>query len=127
MQQEGQRARERAKRQAASDVTPKRKADLGDLITLGNVQLLREKPTKTEKRVKTGLNKVLGYALWERGLIAQTTSTTTTTTTSRKGKRSKRVGEQERKQPQFAKPLSSKGADYLTKTAGGKSQKDLHL
>ncbi|KAE8836854.1 hypothetical protein PTNB73_07759 [Pyrenophora teres f. teres] len=121
MHQEGQRARERAKRQPAPDVSAKRKADLGDLITLGNVELRREKVTKTEKRVKTGLNKVIGYALWERGLTAQTIPTPRT-----KGKKSRGVGEQGGKQAEFAKPLSSKGAAYLAKTARGKSQ-DLNL
>jgi hypothetical protein len=38
------------------------------LITLGNVELRRVKPTKTEKRSNTGMQKVVEYALWERGL-----------------------------------------------------------
>jgi hypothetical protein len=65
---EGQKARERAKQQAASETATKRRADLGDLINLGNVEIRRVKPTKTEKRSKTGQDKVVSYALWERGL-----------------------------------------------------------
>ncbi|KAF7566700.1 Ribosomal-L50 domain containing protein [Pyrenophora tritici-repentis] len=118
MLQEGQRARQRAKRQPASDVSSKRKADLGDLITLGNVELRREKPTKTEKRVTTGLQKVIGYALWERGLASRSRITTPST----KGKKTRRVAREGGKQPQFVKALSSKGAAYLAKTAEGKSQ-----
>ena len=38
------------------------------MLTLGNVKLQKHKPTKTEKRTKTGMEKVVQYALWERGL-----------------------------------------------------------
>jgi hypothetical protein len=38
------------------------------LINLGNVEIRRVKPTKVEKRSKTGQDKVISYALWERGL-----------------------------------------------------------
>lgn len=65
---EGQEARRKAKQQEAGQVSPRRKADLGDLIRLGNVELRRAKPTKTEKRIDTGMQKVLRYALWERKL-----------------------------------------------------------
>ncbi|RMZ71761.1 Actin arp-6 [Pyrenophora seminiperda CCB06] len=126
MHQEGQRARIRAKREplSDSDAKPKRKADLGDLLTLGNVQLLRSKPTKLDKRTKTGLTKVIGYALWERKLTPQ--PLLTSSTTKIKGKKTKRVVLQPgRKLPQFAKPLSGKGADYLASVSGSKAQKDL--
>lgn len=46
----------------------KKRPDLGDLLTLGNVELRKSKPTATEKRTKTGMEKVVQYALWERGL-----------------------------------------------------------
>lgn len=67
---EGQYLREKAKTQVtASDVLhQKKKADLGDLLTLGNVELKKSKPTLTDKRTKTGMEKVVQYALWERGL-----------------------------------------------------------
>ncbi|KAJ4342250.1 hypothetical protein N0V87_001236 [Didymella glomerata] len=66
---EGQIIREKAKTQIlSSDVAAKKHADLGDLLTLGNVELKKHKPTKTEKRTKTGMEKVVQYALWERGL-----------------------------------------------------------
>jgi hypothetical protein len=66
MQMEGREARERASRIDA--LATKKKADLGDLINLGNVELRSSKPTKVEKRSKTGMDKVLSYALYERGL-----------------------------------------------------------
>ncbi|KAF3036169.1 hypothetical protein E8E12_003911 [Didymella heteroderae] len=66
---EGQIIREKAKTQILpSDVAAKKRADLGDLLTLGNVELRKSKPTKAEKRTKTGMEKVVQYALWERGL-----------------------------------------------------------
>lgn len=67
---EGQYLREKVKTQIiASDLQiQKRKADLGDLLTMGNVELKRSRPTMTEKRTKTGMEKVVQYALWERGL-----------------------------------------------------------
>jgi hypothetical protein len=64
---EGEKARRKAKQQA-TQLSPRRKADLGDLIRLGNVELRRVKPTKTEKRERTGMQKVVNYALWERKL-----------------------------------------------------------
>lgn len=68
---EGQYIREKAKTQITpSDVlvNQKKKADLGDLLTLGNVELKKSKPTMTDRRTKTGMEKVVQYALWERGL-----------------------------------------------------------
>lgn len=66
---EGQHLREKAKQQPTIDASAKKmRANLGDLIHLGNVELKRAKPTMTEKRTKTGMEKVVQYALWERGL-----------------------------------------------------------
>ncbi|KAF1351573.1 hypothetical protein EJ07DRAFT_137371 [Lizonia empirigonia] len=67
---EGQHLRAQAKQHSTStSAAPTRpRANLGDLIHLGNVELRRSKPTLTEKRTKTGLEKVVQYALWERGL-----------------------------------------------------------
>lgn len=108
---EGQKAREKAKQQVASAVEKKRKADLGDLINMGNVELRRVKPTRAEKRSKTGLDKVVNYALWERGL-----STGVPLRTVKKGRRKVRtVVGLSRKRTEFSKPLSSKGADFLAK------------
>jgi hypothetical protein len=110
---EGQKARERAKQQQAtteSSASTKRKADLGDLINLGNVELRRVKPTKTEKRTKAGLDKVVQYALWERGLGNGMPSTS-----AKKGKRKSRSVGQGRTRSVFGKPMSSKGAGFLAK------------
>ena len=65
---EAEKAQERVKRQAIAQAAPGRKADLRDLINLGNVELRRRKANKTEKRTKIGQEKVINYALWERGL-----------------------------------------------------------
>lgn len=110
---EGQKARERAKQQATSDAAAKRRADLGDLINLGNVELRRVKPTKIEKRSKTGQDKVISYALWERGLGSGIPA---------------RLGQIKQKKLQGAKnaqsergtvnPLTSKAADFLLKKSG---------
>ncbi|KAJ4376421.1 hypothetical protein N0V83_001705 [Neocucurbitaria cava] len=110
---EGQRARERAKQQqSAPEVPSRRRADLGDLINLGNVELRRVKPTKTEQRTKTGLDKVVQYALWERGLLddGNTPKTAASYTKSKS-----RVVEGTRQAPEFGKPMSSKGANFLAK------------
>ncbi|EMD85416.1 hypothetical protein COCC4DRAFT_208038 [Bipolaris maydis ATCC 48331] len=108
---EGQKAREKAKREAESAAEKKRKADLGDLINLGNVELRRVKATKPEKRSKIGLDKVVHYALWERGL-----GTGMPLRSVKKGKRKARaVVGLSRKRAEFSKPLSSKGADFLAK------------
>jgi hypothetical protein len=49
----------------------KKKADLGDLLVLGNVEMHRSRPTKRDERVKIGQEKVVEYALWERGLTTK--------------------------------------------------------
>ncbi|KAH6616686.1 actin-domain-containing protein [Boeremia exigua] len=58
---EGQYIREKAKNQITTldHSSQKKKADLGDLLMLGNVELRKSKPTKTEKRTKTGMEKVV--------------------------------------------------------------------
>jgi actin-related protein 6 len=95
---EGQRAREVAKQNTLVDASPKKqRANVGDLIHLGNVELRRTKPTLTEKRVKTGMEKVVQYALWERGLDT-------------KGK--KGVGRPKRNVP-VGTPLSMRAAKFL--------------
>lgn len=66
---EGGKARVRAKQQASTQASSRRRADLGDLIRLGNVELRRVKANLKEKRTKTGLQKVYTYALHERGLL----------------------------------------------------------
>ncbi|KAF1948071.1 hypothetical protein EJ02DRAFT_429807 [Clathrospora elynae] len=121
MHVEGQRARENAKKHAPSLAsatttrpTPsaaKRKPDLGDLINLGNVSLRRVKPTKAEKRTSTGLDKVVQYALWERGL-----GTGVPSRLGNKGKRVARVGKGVAgKERVFEKVMSSRGANFLAK------------
>ena len=64
----GQKARERAKKQVDRNATARRKINLGDLIQLGNVELRRVRPTKKDVRGEIGLQKVVQYALKERGL-----------------------------------------------------------
>lgn len=66
---EGQKARERAKQRPDQELSAKKRADLGDLIKLGNVEIRNVKPTKQELRDKIGLGKVIRYALLERGLV----------------------------------------------------------
>ncbi|KAI4655443.1 hypothetical protein J4E93_000155 [Alternaria ventricosa] len=110
---EGQKARERAKQQATSDAEAKRRADLGDLINMGNVELRRVKPTKVEKRSKTGQDKVISYALWERGLGSGIPA---------------RLGQMKQKNRRGVKkaqpergtvtPLTSKAASFLLKNGG---------
>jgi hypothetical protein len=84
-----------------------RKADLGDLVHLGNVQLRRTKPTKTDKRIKTGLEKKVQYALHERGLRVPQRN--------RSQMRKKTIVEGTRDVPEFGKALSSRAANYATK------------
>lgn len=63
--------KQHAPQQVSFQPSPRRKADLGDLIKLGNVSLLRKKPTDNELRTKTGMKKVIDFALLERGLDRQ--------------------------------------------------------
>ncbi|KAF2133636.1 actin-domain-containing protein [Dothidotthia symphoricarpi CBS 119687] len=68
---EGQKRRERAKSTSTSPLSkPTRptKPDLGALLTMGNVALHRTRPTAADKRKSYGLDKVVDYAFWERGL-----------------------------------------------------------
>jgi hypothetical protein len=72
------------------------------------VELRRVKATKTEKRTQTGMNKVVQYALWERGLGrglgARSRSKKKKTADAREGTRDV---------PEFGRPLSSKSASRL--------------
>jgi hypothetical protein len=116
---EGQKARERTKQQAPTQAASRHKADLGDLIKLGNVELRRVKANKTEKRTKIGQNKVIDYALWERGLgrnqspqqperVAEHSLGLTLGVP-------KNVVEGTRTVPTFGKPLSSREVNVLVK------------
>jgi actin-related protein 6 len=108
---EGQKARERAKKlqtTSTPDTTaPRRRADLGDLINLGNVELRRVKPTKTEKRTKSGQQKVIQYALQERGLGGAFSSS------MRRSKGKKKAMQELSMKTDFGKALSAKGVKYL--------------
>jgi hypothetical protein len=66
--QQGQKARHLAKKKGTAQGTARRRADLGDLISLGNVAIRPSKPTELDLNRKKGLQKVITYALWERGL-----------------------------------------------------------
>jgi actin-related protein 6 len=111
---EGQKARERAKQREVVAGSSKSRADLGDLITLGNVQLHRVKPDKIEQRTKTGIEKVIHYALWERGL-APSTPQKSRRTSSSKSRKGPRVLEGTRQIPEFGKPVPSKIVAKLVK------------
>lgn len=80
---------------------PKKKADLGDLLVLGNVEMHRSRPTKKDERVKIGLEKVVEYALWERGLA------------TKEGRKNKK----KRVDVPIGMPLSEKSAKFLVKKA----------
>jgi hypothetical protein len=108
---EGANARRRAKR--SDDPNPsrsQRRADLGDLITAGNVQLRKNRPTKMEIRTKTGQAKSITRALRERGLLANSELDT-----RRDSPLKDKIGliEGTRDIPDFGKPLSSKSVNYL--------------
>lgn len=106
LHREGQRAREKLKQQGT---TSERKANLGDLLTLGNVELRRVRPTKAENRVKTGLDKVVQYALWERGLGSGRSALSVQ---HRRQKSAVREGTRE--VPEFGRVIGSRAADYLS-------------
>jgi hypothetical protein len=113
---EGNRARERAKRTDA--LAAKKKADLGDLTILGNVELRRSKLTKVEKRSKTGIDKVLSYALYERGLssgVPVRRRQDIANKTLPKRSKAKKSRHLEEATLEYGKPLSSGGASYLAK------------
>jgi hypothetical protein len=106
---EGHQARERANRQARSGKPRPQRADLGDLINLGNVELRRRSPNKMELRRKAGLQKVYQKALAERGLQPNALDERI----YQKLKNKVGVVEGTRRVPSFGKALSSKGASYL--------------
>lgn len=85
----------------------RKRADLGDLLVLGNVELRKKKASRSEQDTKKGMRKVIKYALRERGLPA-TPERRYKELPDRKG-----VVEGTRDVPQFGKPLSSKAANYL--------------
>ncbi|KAL5114455.1 Actin-related protein 6 [Pleosporales sp. CAS-2024a] len=110
---EGRRARWQAKRQPTpASSRRQRRADLGDLISLGNVKLRATKPTKTELQTKTGLQKLINRALDEADLRY-----------SRRDARDERrdqplrdslgLVEGNQRVPHFGKPLSSRSVNHL--------------
>ncbi|KAH4117859.1 hypothetical protein HBI62_070740 [Parastagonospora nodorum] len=108
---EGANARRRAKRSDNPNPSrSQRRADLGDLITAGNVQLRKNRPTKMEIRTKTGQAKSITRALRERGLL-----TNSELDTRRDSPLKDKIGliEGTRDIPDFGKPLSSKSVNYL--------------
>jgi hypothetical protein len=120
MYQEGQKARERVNQlEATGQIAPRRKADLGDLLTLGNVELRRVKPTKPEKRKKTGIHKVIGYALEERRLLdrqhRQGIEPVPEHPLGLKVGVDYGVREGTRDVPEYGRPVTSKGVNTLVK------------
>ncbi|KAF2852844.1 actin-domain-containing protein [Plenodomus tracheiphilus IPT5] len=110
---EGQKARERSKHQQSRHDSPARqKANLGDLINLGNVEIRRTRPNKTEKNIKTGLDKVVQYALWERGLHVPGH-----TSSSRKGEKKVHRSKSAVGGPDLGRLISKEGAEYLAKSS----------
>lgn len=104
---EGQKARERVKQQSTTKSAPRHRANLGDLINLGNVEIRRAQPNKIEKNTKIGRDKVVQYALWERGLNAPRHNAAT----QKGGRKLKKAIAA----PDFGRPFSNEGAAYLAK------------
>jgi hypothetical protein len=118
---EGANARRRAKHpDNPNPLRSQRRADLGDLINLGNVQLRKTKPTKTEARTKAGLKKVIDYALLERNLLSNDLDKRR----DRPLRDNKGLVEGTRHIPDFGKPLSSKGVNYLAKKTMEKREEE---
>lgn len=118
---QGQKAREQAKRAPETRNTSYKKAGLGELIHMGNVELRRTKLNSTEKRRATGLDKVVQYALWERGLGRGKASRSIA-----QGKARVPVLEGTREVPEFGKPMSGNAASYLaTKSQERREQQKL--
>ncbi|KAH9872044.1 hypothetical protein J1614_006304 [Plenodomus biglobosus] len=107
---EGQKARERAKHQPSTATAVRQKANLGDLINLGNVEIRRMKPSKTEKNTKTGMDKVVQYALWERGLRVPGHGSS-----MRRGAKKTQRSKSVVGGPDLGRLISSEGAAYLAK------------
>lgn len=106
------------KKTYGDEVPSRRKADLGDLLVLGNVELRKKKASRSEEDRKKGMRKVINYALMERGLPVRQ---------ERKYKElpdSKGVVEGTRDVPQFGKPLSSKAANYLAEKIKQKKREE---
>jgi actin-related protein 6 len=82
-------------------------------LHLGNVELRRNKPNMIEKRTKTGINKVIEYALWERGLANKT----------HKSRPRAKIIEGTRAVPEFGRPISDKGAKFLVEKADQHNQR----
>jgi hypothetical protein len=105
--------------EATGQIAPRRKADLGDLLTLGNVELRRAKPTKPENRKKTGIYKVIGYALKERRLLErqhlQGTEPEPEHPLGLKVGVDYGVREGTRDVPEYGRPVTSKGVNTLVK------------
>jgi hypothetical protein len=103
---QGQKARQRAKENGTVQETARRRADLGDLINLGNVEIRKVKPNKSEVRTKKGMSKVIDYALWERGLSGPLPPNL---------RKSLPVSGGKRDVPGSAKPVSLDNASHLLK------------
>lgn len=122
---EGQKSRERAKQ---AQGTPRRRADLGDLLKLGNVELRRVRANRTEKRTKTGMEKVIDFALYERGLHPVINRLQAQVGTSHPlGLKlgGKKYFEGTRNVPEYGRPVPSGAANVLikaTKEAAEKAQ-----
>ncbi|KAI8936858.1 hypothetical protein NX059_006095 [Plenodomus lindquistii] len=111
---EGQRAREQAKHQRSTGANTRQKANLGDLITLGNVEIRRARPNKAEKNTKTGLDKVVQYALSERGLRTPGHGLGRTV---RRGTNSSQRSKSVAVGPDLGRIISSEGAKSLEKAS----------
>jgi hypothetical protein len=118
---QGQKARQRAKKHDSSQKTARQRADLGDLIRLGNVKLRSSPPTKLEMREKKGMQKVVQYALWERGLSSMDDKQRKI----REGNKSIVVSGGKRDVPLSGKPLSIKAASDLAKKTMEEREKNL--
>jgi hypothetical protein len=82
--------------------------------------LRKTKPTKTEARTKAGLKKVIDYALLERNLLSNDLDKRR----DRPLRDNKGLVEGTRHIPDFGKPLSSKGVNYLAKKTMEKREEE---
>jgi hypothetical protein len=66
---ENHKANQLAQSQDASAKPQKTRAHVGDLLKLGNVKVLRKRPTAADERKKTGLHKAIRRELKNRNLV----------------------------------------------------------
>jgi hypothetical protein len=86
--------------------------------------LRKVKADKTERLNKIGMNKVIKYALWERGLGRGQSQTSAETPTGTKLPRVPKAREGTRAMPEFGRPLSRKTVGKLTEWTKDELKRD---